>query len=140
MTDLLGVSKSLHRPPFRSCLREKGLTRGGVPRKGGVRVAGGNMSDWLLAKPCRCWLRSQGLQGELRRRYGLMSAATCSAQRKERRRVSEECYRTRKMAWTCLGQTLKEFSSFRVYFLVMRPPPEFPIRPLTSPANGVSRF
>lgn len=30
MTDLLGVSKSLMRPPFRSCRWEKGLTRIGV--------------------------------------------------------------------------------------------------------------
>lgn len=30
MTDLLGVSKSLIRPPLRSCLWEKGLTRAGV--------------------------------------------------------------------------------------------------------------
>ena len=58
ITDLLGVSRSLHRPPFRSCLREKGLTRAGVPRRGEVRVAGGNMSDWLLAKLCRCRLCS----------------------------------------------------------------------------------
>ncbi|KAF3851817.1 hypothetical protein F7725_005172 [Dissostichus mawsoni] len=44
-------------PQGRSCLREKGLTRAGVPRRGELRVAGGNTSDWLLAKPCRRWLR-----------------------------------------------------------------------------------
>ncbi|PWA30668.1 hypothetical protein CCH79_00009230 [Gambusia affinis] len=63
MTDLLGVSKSLHRPPFRSLRREKGLTRGGVPRRGGVRAAGGNLSDWLLARPCRGGLWSPGVMG-----------------------------------------------------------------------------
>lgn len=52
MTDLLGVSNSLHRPPFKSCLRENGLTLPGVPSKGEGRLPGGIVSDWLLAKPC----------------------------------------------------------------------------------------
>lgn len=41
ITDLLGVSKSLMRPPLRSCLWEKGLTRAGVFR------TGDNTSDLL---------------------------------------------------------------------------------------------
>lgn len=43
MTDLLGVSNSLMRPPLRSWRRENGLTRAGVPKHGDV--AGGNTSD-----------------------------------------------------------------------------------------------
>ncbi len=43
MTDLLGVSNSLMRPPLRSWRRENGLTRAGVPKHG--EVAGGNTSD-----------------------------------------------------------------------------------------------
>lgn len=41
MTDLLGVSKSLIRPPLRSCLWEKGLMRAGV------LWTGDNASDLL---------------------------------------------------------------------------------------------
>lgn len=41
ITDLLGVSKSLIRPPLRSCLCEKGLTRVGV------LLTGDNTSELL---------------------------------------------------------------------------------------------
>ena len=59
MTDRLGVSRSLQRPPLRSRRVEKGLTRAGVPGAAagawlGVRVAGGDASDWLRAKRWCC--------------------------------------------------------------------------------------
>ena len=55
MTDMLGVSSSLQRPPLRSRRLEKGLTRAGVPGAAagawlGVTVAAGEASDWLRAK------------------------------------------------------------------------------------------
>ncbi len=96
MTDLLGVSNSLMRPPLRSWRRENGLTRAGVPKHG--EVAGGNTSDWL--RDIR-W--SPGWHGELLLLYGLTSTAMGS----EETTTRIGCQRTGKTAKLFLGECKK---------------------------------